>query len=573
MNPFKSKLDARIRAERMHVLVQNQPTSLISTLAVSLFLVYILAPVTSPMYGILWMGAMIALTSIRAVHLRKVKQLEASDYLAQEKWLLYGAFLSGSLFGSSVLVLFPYDNVGLQALLFFLMSSMIAGSVAVYSTHILAFLAYSLPIFLFFFYRAFTLTELFLFLAFIGIFYYVIMVTTMMRVNRSIIKTFNTQFLNHDLANNLSHAKENLEKFNHELFEENQAHLKTQKRLYHLANYDPLTGLANRNMFKESLKDSLKTAQQEHTTMAVLFLDLDNFKIINDTLGHAMGDKLLIGASSRLKSLLNDKSFIARLGGDEFVIIVNEVQESEEISTLAQKIINLLEKPFTFDENEMYIGTSIGISLFPKDGQVAETLIAYADTAMYKAKEKGKNNYQFFNANMYDQMQFRHDIETKLHHAIAKNELRIDYQPKVDVQENRIVGAEALLRWEHTELGEVSPSVFIPIAEESSLINTIGKWVIQKVCEDLAFIREHFDASLSISVNISSSQILHQNLPELIGEHLQRHTLPPNHWSWNSQKTCSSNNPVKVFRCCTNLMPWAFVWPLMTLAQDRKSVV
>jgi len=279
-------------------------------------------------------------------------------------------------------------------------------------------------------------------------------------------------------------------------------------------------------MFKEDLKNSLKTSHKNSSTLALLFLDLDNFKVINDTLGHAMGDKLLIAASSRLKSLLNGKSSISRLGGDEFVIIINDVQDTSEVAALADKIIKLLEKPFSFNEHEMFIGTSIGISLYPHDALERETLLSYADTAMYSAKDKGKNNYQFFSSKMFEEIEFRHHVETKLHHAIDNNELRIQYQPKVDINTQKVIGAEALLRWDNKDLGSISPAVFIPIAEESSLINKIGKWVITKVCEDMSYLRDSFDNELCISVNVSSSQILHQNLPLLLKENLDKFSLP-----------------------------------------------
>ncbi len=169
----------------------------------------------------------------------------------------------------------------------------------------------------------------------------------------------------------------------------------------------------------------------------------------------------------------------------------------------------------------MYIGTSIGVSVYPDDTDCSDTLLSYADTAMYRAKEKGKNNYQFFTSSMHDIILYRHDIETKLHHAIENDEFYIKYQPKIDVITKKVIGAEALLRWNQKELGEVSPADFIPIAEESSLINQIGKWVITQVCSDIAHLQDDFNDHLCISLNVSSSQILHQNLHELISENLK----------------------------------------------------
>jgi diguanylate cyclase (GGDEF)-like protein len=522
---FKSKLDTRIQEERLGTLVQNLPSSIISTLAVSSFIFYLIYNKVDTQLAVVWLLVIFTLSLIRSVHIYKINIRTDVSLIQEERFILLGIFLSGITFGSSIYFLFPYDDFAVQVLLFFLISAMIAGSVALYSMHILAFAAYSIPLILVFCYQAFMMNDLALVLFFIGSVYYAIMLITMIRVNGSILRSLKTQYLNQDLAHNLSQAKEELERSNNELTEENRVREETETRLNRLANYDPLTGLSNRHMFKEELKQSLKAAKHKGSRMALMFLDLDNFKIINDTLGHAMGDKLLIAASSRLKSLLDSNNSIARLGGDEFVIIINNADDDAKISLLADNIIELLEMPFIFDENEMFIGTSIGISLYPDNSDETETLLSYADTAMYTAKAKGKNNYQFFTSKMHEKILFRHDIETKLHHAIEKNEFRILYQPKIDVNTNKVIGAEALLRWEHKELGKISPSLFIPIAEESSLINQIGKWVIKRVCRDIARIKHDFDKELCISVNISSSQILHQNLPELLQENLDNNAL------------------------------------------------
>jgi len=522
---YKSKLDTRIQEERLKILVQHLPSSLISTMAVSVFLFYIVIDKVSTTNALIWITLVFIVSLVRALHVYRLKIKGSSSYLDNENAIVLGIFASGTLLGSSALVIFPQGDLAIQALSFFILSSMIAGSMSMYSTHMVSFLAYSLPVILAFLFRAAMLPDLLALLFFVGLVYYAVLLTSVVRINSSILKFLKTQYLNHDLANNLSLAKEELENSNNELLLENSVREQTEKRLYHLANYDPLTGLSNRHMFKESLKHSIKASNENNSTAALLFLDLDNFKIINDTLGHAMGDKLLIAASSRLKSLLNDKSSISRLGGDEFVIIMNDIFNNKEVSDLATKIITLLEKPFSFNDHEMFIGTSIGISLYPNDADDHETLLSHADTAMYEAKDKGKNNYQFFTSKMYEKMQFRHDIETKLHHAIEKDEFRIEYQPKVDIDTQEVVGAEALLRWENSELGKVSPAVFILIAEESSLINIIGKWVISTVCKDLSFLKNNFNNKLCISINISSSQILHQNLPELIQKNLDKYNL------------------------------------------------
>ncbi len=522
---YKSKLDARVQEERLGTLVQNLPSSIFGTLAVSSFIFYLIYSEVDTDLALIWLVAIFALSYFRSLHVYKIRKSASLSLIKEEPYLLFGILFSGGLFGSSLLYIFPDNDLTIQIFVFFLIIAMIAGSVAVYSMHIVAFISYSIPLMFAFLYRALMMDELALALCLIGIVYYLIMLTTMIRLNKSIIKSLQTQFLNQDLAHNLTEAKEELESSNNELKIENSVRQETQKRLYYLANYDPLTGLSNRHLFKEELKQALKKAKKENTRIALMFLDLDNFKIINDTLGHAMGDKLLIAASSRLKSLLNEKSSIARLGGDEFVIIINDVEDNSEIVRLCDKIIALLETPFSFDEQEMFIGTSIGVSIYPDDTDCTNTLLSYADTAMYRAKEKGKHNYQFFTSKMHKKILFRHDLETKLHHAIENNEFRIKYQPKVDINTQKVVGAEALLRWNQKELGEVSPAVFIPIAEESSLINQIGKWVIIQVCRDIARLNRDFNNDLCISINVSSSQILHQNLQQIIQENLQKNSI------------------------------------------------
>lgn len=522
---YNSNLDKRIQIERLNTLINNLPSSLFTTTLASVFIFFVLYSHEASIGAIIWISSILTLTYLRLIHFFKLKHLKKKTRLKEEKIILFGIFLSGLLFGSSVLFIFPAESIALQALMFFLMSSMIAGSVALYSSHIFVFVLYSAPIFLSYLLRAYFMPEYSISLMIIGIVYYAVMLSTIFRVNHSIINSLQTQYLNKDLVNNLSFAKEELEKSNQELLDENSVRKDTEERLYNLANFDPLTGLANRHLFKENLQNSLKNAQENGSKVALLFLDLDNFKIINDTLGHAMGDKLLIAASRRLESLLSKNCSISRLGGDEFVIIINTVEEIETIKKLAKKIISMLEAPFNLNEHEMFIGTSIGISLYPTDSTQMDTLLSYADTAMYTAKDKGKNNYQFFTSKMYEKILFRHDIETKLHHAIQNNELRLEYQPKIDISTQTVIGAEALLRWEQKDLGYISPSVFIPIAEESSLINEVGKWVINKASEDIAQLRQDFKNSLCVSINISSSQILHQNLPQLIQENLQKNGI------------------------------------------------
>ena len=523
----KSNLDKRVQEDRIDILVDNLPSSLLVTITVSIFMFLVAQGKVPSANTTIWISSVLFLSLLRAIHIYHLIKYKKNNYLSEEKSIVFGIFLSGLLLASSLFVILPHNDLATQALFFFLLASMISGASSVYATHFISFLAYTIPILFSFLYQSTILPDILSFLFFIGLAYYAILLISMFRVHKSVLQFFKTKYLNHDLTYNLSLAKEDLEQSNKDLELENTVRKETEKCLYDLANYDPLTGLFNRHMFKENLKQAVDLSNKSNTSLALLFLDLDNFKLINDTLGHAMGDKLLISASSRLQSLLNKHSTVARLGGDEFVILMNEIKEKDEASGLATQVIKLLEQPFSFDGHEMFIGTSIGISFYPNDTQDMQTLLSYADTAMYEAKNKGKNNYQFFSVKMHDDIQFRHDVETQLHHAIENNEFHLSYQPKIDIIKKEVIGAEAFLRWDNEKLKNISPSVFIPIAEESNLITEIGKWVIERVCQDISDLKAKGLSNLCISLNISSSQILHQNLPQLIKENLADLSLPP----------------------------------------------
>jgi diguanylate cyclase (GGDEF)-like protein/PAS domain S-box-containing protein len=288
-----------------------------------------------------------------------------------------------------------------------------------------------------------------------------------------------------------------------------------EEKIRFLAYYDGLTNLPNRVFFLENLRLALASAQRHGRTLALLFLDLDDFKQINDTMGHLIGDRLLQGVATRLKGILRRSDPIARgaaipgtdlvgrIGGDEFIVAAGEIAREEHAAIVARRILDSLAEPFRLEEHDVRIGASVGISLFPNDGTDGETLLRNADLAMYHAKESGGNCYQFFDEAMNTAAKKRMRIETDLRKAIDRGEFVLHYQPQVDVVSGAIIGIEALIRWQHPERGLISPAEFIPLAEETNLILTIGEWVLQRACAQAKAWQDGGCPPLPVAINLS----------------------------------------------------------------------
>jgi len=300
-----------------------------------------------------------------------------------------------------------------------------------------------------------------------------------------------------------------------------------QEKIHYLAYYDALTGLPNRTLFMKLVDQSLVAVNRNGSHSALLFIDLNRFKPINDTLGHAIGDQLLQLVAIRLKEALREDDVVARLGSDEFAVGLFDINQHYHAGFVAQKILYAMEHPYLVEEHELRIGASIGISIYAQDGSDAETLLRLADIAMYRAKKSGENeqgSYAFYSQEMNRSALSRLHIETGLRRAIGNNELLLYYQPKVDIQNGRIVGAEALVRWQHPERGLVLPSEFIPIAEESKLVMRLGEWVLEAACQQAAAWHRAGLAPVRVAINVSAGEFT-LSLPDRVQAALNRHAI------------------------------------------------
>ncbi|MBD1864146.1 MULTISPECIES: EAL domain-containing protein [Trichocoleus] len=297
--------------------------------------------------------------------------------------------------------------------------------------------------------------------------------------------------------------------------------------LRHEASHDRLTELPNRLLFDEQLSLALLHAQQQGEMLAVAFLDLDRFKIVNDTLGHVVGDQLLKQVTQRLQAGLRKGDIVARWGGDEFTLLFPDIAYVEDISKMAHRILEVLKAPFFLEQQELYISGSLGIALFPYDGENAATLLKNSDTAMYRAKQQGRNNYQFYSPEMNTTAREQLELETDLRKALTKDELLLYYQPQVDINTGEIIGLEALLRWQHPQIGVIPPNQFIPLAEETGLICPIGEWVIRTACEQHQAWYAAGLPLMRIAVNLSARQFQQRDLVKTIVQILQETQTQP----------------------------------------------
>lgn len=302
---------------------------------------------------------------------------------------------------------------------------------------------------------------------------------------------------------------------------------RSEDTLRRLAFFDPLTDLPNRSLFRDRLESALTQAQRSGVNVAVLFIDVDRFKLVNDSLGHSVGDNLLKEIAKRIQTTIRKSDTLARLGGDEFVVLVPSLAEGEDAGKIAEKILKAIRIPFLLDGQEWYVTMSIGVSVCPLDGSDSETLLKNADAAMYRAKECGRDDYELYSADLHHRAVERVRIENELRAALTHGEFFLCYQPVWDFSKNAIVGAEALIRWNHPERGAIAPLDFIPIAEETGLIVAIGAWALREACAEARSWPQIGGEALRISVNLSGRQFQHASLVEQIESVLEETGLDP----------------------------------------------
>jgi diguanylate cyclase (GGDEF)-like protein len=329
--------------------------------------------------------------------------------------------------------------------------------------------------------------------------------------------------------------------------------LSSEMHIEFMAYYDSLTGLPNRQLFQDRAEQAIHLARRNNRIVGILFLDLDSFKSINDTMGHEGGDQLIQALSRKIADSLRKTDTVARFGGDEFLILINSVDDAENISKVADKIMRLFQEPILLKGQEIFITASAGISVFPADGEDSQTLIKNADIAMYTAKEKGKNQYAFCSHNMKELVQYRVNLSNNLYRALDRNELQVYYQPQIDLQTEKITGLEALLRWSHPEFGMIPPMEFIPLAEQTGLINPIGDWVLEIACAQTMAWKRMGLGALRIAVNLSVVQLRNPNLARHIERILRKTGIDPIQVELEITESTTTKEPDYIIRILNDL--------------------
>ena len=319
--------------------------------------------------------------------------------------------------------------------------------------------------------------------------------------------------------------------------------IQSERKIRQLIYFDSLTGLPNRHLLQETVQSAILQAHRDTAQLGLLFLDIDHFKNVNDTLGHRTGDELLIEISRRLRDNLLKENVISRMGGDEFVVIINQCDD-QELSRIAERLLNKVSKPYHLEKHDLTVTASIGIASFPRDGEDFETLYQHADIAMYNAKHDGRNDYRFFNHDMQLRTARVLALENAMHQALERNEFYLQYQPQLSIKDHRVIGVEALLRWKHPELGMISPAEFIPLAENSGQIIAIGTWVIRTAVNQLKHWLESGLPPMVMAVNLSAIQFKHPDLPGLVSSILEQAQLAPEYLELELTEGVAMGDPV-----------------------------
>jgi diguanylate cyclase (GGDEF)-like protein len=453
----------------------------------------------------LWCLAMAAALALRLI----IWYLRTGDVLqlSPERWITihaFGCLVMGCAWSIVFLGVKDWTQLELVAPSWMLMFGVLSAATAVMWNHFPSFVVYTLPIILVggASLLAWGTPELRWLTIALGLYWIVIALFTKL-TNRIYLSSISLEIANTSLVTRLERQARDQES----IIDERTAALRSnQQSLEHMANHDPLTGLPNRHMFIESLHEAI--VGDDCDSFALLFIDLDHFKEINDSLGHSVGDALLRVVSERLGEVVRQVDMVARLGGDEFTVLLKNVEHASVASSVARKVLEALTRPVELPSHRLVVSASIGVCLFPENGSSSEELLRNADAAMYRAKSLGRNTQCHYSPDMTERAMSRISLESELRRAVDREELSVAFQPQVDMRSGTLVGAEALLRWEHPERGPIPPSEFIPIAEDTGIIRPLGYWVLEQVCSVASAGVASGMGNLSFAVNVSARQLL-----------------------------------------------------------------
>ena len=502
---------------------------------------------------ILWIITMCLIACTRIFTSRRFFLSQENNFtnIAIKSWLniyLTSAFIFGTVSASLILfmpeIMGPIDISILYLVLFFT----IAGSVATLSVSITTYLAFSGPIFL----AAFTYyfinpTQLTMFASMASVIYFSFTTLSARLLNKRylqnesliiendiLIDKLRDEVIQKDLARQkiiddqraleetVELRTKELADINEILIDEIKERRRIEHNMKHLAHHDVLTNLPNRLLLDARLNHAIERAKRENLHVAVMFIDLDHFKTVNDSLGHEVGDKLLVSVSKRLTNCVREDDTVARLGGDEFVIIIEQVHDIGNLDSLLKKILDVTSETISINEHDFSISASIGISIYPDDGKTPEQLMRNADSAMYHVKDNGRHKYHFYTKELTTTAYNRVILETDLKRAITQGQMIVHYQPQVSLTSKEITGVEALVRWQHPELGLLPPHQFLYIAEQAGLLNDIGEIVLQTACEQIVKWKQMGMPIGTVAVNVAGSQIHQTDLVDIVSKTLQK---------------------------------------------------
>lgn len=528
-----------VSKEQVRLLYDHALSANLTVFSIGAVLLLLFSNQADPLLSWFWYGLVAFFTSIRMLQFWRYQR--SPQLVSSMRWAwryTLASFPVGAVWGAMSLFRLVTEDVFTRNLIVIVILVTMAVSIAVLSVVYSAFLAYVLP------QAVWIITVLFLeqnsdsfFLAWGIILYSFLVLVSGIKYGRQTQHALQLQSMNQELIGQLNEeisqrrqAQSQLEqhgeqlellvkrrtkqllKTNRELKNEIGERRQAEENLRHLAHHDGLTNLPNRLLLDARLQHAIERARRNDRRLAILFLDLDHFKNVNDSLGHATGDEMLKIVASRLRGSVREDDTVARLGGDEFLVVMEQVQRIEDVTLMARKLMEVSRETIDIQGHELSVGVSVGISLFPQDGASAEILLKNADAAMYRAKESGRNSYAFYTRELTSSAYDRMMLEGQLRRALERKELLLHYQPQINLESMRIHAMEALVRWHHPEQGLLPPSRFLPVAEESGLILPLGRWVLETACRQMAAWRSQGLELAQIAVNLSGKQIQQYDL-------------------------------------------------------------